>query len=165
DESRIDAHPEATIPSTNSRHLPAPYQKVERRRNVSAKAFASPEGKFIDAIESDPVRRDGGVVEVDEPPPLVVGEVWFTEQFDILWYGRTATLVKKPVSAATIDRGVPCGEAAWIRRSEGAHIGKTTESSFHCHTSGGVPLGPNGRGKYRYGLSQSIPTLALPAID
>src|SRR2546430_17649218 len=95
---RSTLFPYTTLFRSNSRHLPAPYQKVERRRNVSAKAFASPEGKFIDAIESDPVRRDGGVVEVDEPPPLVVGEVWFTEQFDILWYGRTATLVKKPVS-------------------------------------------------------------------
>src|SRR5207248_8131902 len=117
DESRIHAHPEATIPSTNSRHLPAPYQKVERRRNVSAKAFASPEGKFIDAIESDPVRRDGGVVEVDEPPPLVVAEIWFTKQFDTLWYGPPAISVhQKPASAATIDRGVP--------RSEERRVGK-----------------------------------------
>src|SRR2546430_1764629 len=105
---RSTLFPYTTLFRSNSRQLPAPYQKVERRRNVPAKAFASPERKFIDAIESDPVRRDGGVVEVDKPPPLVVAEIWFTKQFDTLWYGPPATSARQtPASAATIDRGVP----------------------------------------------------------
>src|ERR1041385_1785508 len=58
DESRIHAHPEATIPSANSGHLPASYQIVERRGNVPAKVLASSEGKLVDGVESDPVRRD-----------------------------------------------------------------------------------------------------------
>src|SRR5205807_7193947 len=116
DQARTHTHPKTAIPSTDRRDLPAPDHIVKRRRNVPAKAFAFSEGKLVDAVEGDPMRRNGGVVEVDQAPPLVVAKAWLAYQFDILWHGRSATSAKRTVSGTTIDGGVSIAEASRVDR-------------------------------------------------
>jgi len=69
------------------------------------------------------VGRDGGVVEVDEPPPLVVAEVWFTKQFDILGHGPASASAKATVATTTVDASVPIGKATGIGSGKGTDVG------------------------------------------
>ena len=68
--------------------------------------FALPEGEIIDRVERHAVDRDGGVVEVSELQPLLVAEVWLTEQLDILGHGSPTTSAQAAVSGAAVDRRV-----------------------------------------------------------
>ncbi len=122
DESRVCAHPQSAVPGADGRQLPAADQVVQRCGDIAGEMFALPEGEIIDRVERHAVDRDGGVVEVSEPQPLLVAEVWLTQQIDILGYGRPTTSAQTAVSPAAVDRRVSSSESPGVCGGQGAHV-------------------------------------------